>query len=332
MRRSTHQKYKQFLDHYGRFCSDTGHSSSGAISEFRLCEAAVYFCSQRSVNSLGNYVSALQWWHKSGGLGPLPRSSLYERVRTGLVNVYSQFDHVEPAFALSLPQIYSFLHRIKLSAFDDARNWCATLFGFFGLLRIGEYCSTSPSAIKLRFKHVVIEPSRAGIRLTIPFSKTDNRPTTVFICRRPDALCPVAAMETYLSYLPKNRGAEEPFFVSSRESLASLTPDAFCQWLKVQSIRIGLDAKKISGHSLRRGGTTALFIAGVSESVIAKHGRWKSICYRRYFDESLPQFIATSTLLLHTSDYYSSSSTSSSSSSLSNHPDPLRLSWVIPSS
>lgn len=333
LRRSTHQKYKQLLEHYKRFCADTGRDPAGAISETRLCEAAIYFCSQRSVNSLGNYISALQWWHKAGGFGSLPRGGLYERVRKGLFNVYSQFDKSQPAFALSLGNIYSTFFHLSFLSFEDSRNWCALLFGFFGLLRIGEYSASSPSAVKLRVKHVRIESDRTGIRLTIPFSKTETRPTTIFICRRPDILCPVAAMIHYLSFLP-HRDPDEPFFTSSLSSRASLTPDAFCKWLKHQAVRIGLDPTRISGHSLRRGGTTAMFVAGVSETVIAKHGRWRSICYRRYFDQDSPHYLATSILLEHTSDRYrnpSSSSTSSLPPPLE-HPDPLRLTWVIPSS
>ena len=142
-------------------------------------------------------------------------------------------------------------------------------------------------------------------------------------------------METYLAFFTSPRDPDEPFFTSSRDSRASLTPNSFCQWLKHMSCKVGLDTKKISGHSLRRGGTTAMFVAGVSETVIQRHGRWRSVCYRRYFDHDCPQYLATSLLLQHTSVLYQPSSSLSSSLSSSSlphleHPDPLRLSWLIP--
>jgi hypothetical protein len=36
------------------------------------------------------------------------------------------------------------------------------------------------------------------------------------------------------------------------------------------------DVKKYSAHSLRRGGATAAWLAGVPREVLAVHGRWRS--------------------------------------------------------
>jgi len=44
------------------------------------------------------------------------------------------------------------------------------------------------------------------------------------------------------------------------------------------------DPATYAGHSFRRGGATAMFLAGVPEATIAAHGRWKSLAYREYFD------------------------------------------------
>jgi hypothetical protein len=40
-----------------------------------------------------------------------------------------------------------------------------------------------------------------------------------------------------------------------------------------------------------------MFIAGCNETIIAQHGRWKSLTYRRYFDATVPHY--TATMLLH---------------------------------
>ena len=53
-----------------------------------------------------------------------------------------------------------------------------------------------------------------------------------------------------------------------------------------------------------------MFIAGVSETVIAQHGRWRSDCYRRYFDAGTPHFMATSILVEHSSGRYFSATIS----------------------
>jgi len=318
LRHGTNKTYASLLRHYERFCRDTGRDPCQPISETRLCEAAIYFCSQRSVQGLATYVSALQWWHTVSGFGPLHRGGLYSRVRKGLGNVYGQFDKAEPAFALSLHQVYEFFPHLSLRAFDDARNWCALLFGFFGLLRVGEYTSASSAKVHLRVKHVAA--TAEGICLVVPFSKTSLTPTAVRICARGDILCPVAAYRHYLSFFRRPRSPDEPFFTTSPHldpsspslsSVRSLTPDVFTKWLKHQAVRIGLEPKHISGHSLRRGGTTALFIAGCSEAVIARHGRWKSDCYKIYFDAAVPHYLATQTLLRHSNGRFLSSSSSS---------------------
>ena len=44
----------------------------------------------------------------------------------------------------------------------------------------------------------------------------------------------------------------------------------------------GIAKQGISTHSLRRGGTTALALAGVPEAFIQAHGRWSSLEYRKY--------------------------------------------------
>ena len=228
LRHGTQKTYAGFLRHFERFCSDTGRVPRGPISEERLCEAAIYFCSQRSVNQLGSYMSALSWWHKVSGCGELPRRDRFNRCRQGLRNVYGQFDKVEPAFAISLTQLYHFQHKLNMLSFENARNWCAALFGFFGLLRVGEYCAASPQAVHLRVKHVTV--TKEGIRLIVPFSKTSLTPTPVHICRRDDIMCPVQAYDYYLSFFSRTRDPEEPFFVttpSPTSARASLTPDTF---------------------------------------------------------------------------------------------------------
>ena len=54
--------------------------------------------------------------------------------------------------------------------------------------------------------------------------------------------------------------------------------------LKRHVADVGLDPAHYSGHSLRRGGCTAMFLAGVNETFIAAHGRWRSLAYRKYLD------------------------------------------------
>ena len=53
--------------------------------------------------------------------------------------------------------------------------------------------------------------------------------------------------------------------------------------IKFSVERIGLSGGNFAGHSLRAGGATDLFAAGVPYPVIKKFGRWKSDAALLYY-------------------------------------------------
>ena len=119
-----------------------------------------------------------------------------------------------------------------------------------------------------------------------PFSKTSLIPTSVAIIRRDDALCPVAAYLAYTALVPLHlRQHGHPFFLHSPSSATPLSDVTFTRGVR-RWVRDHLHESPddYSGHSFRRGGATAMQLAGVPESTIAAHGRWKSLAYRTYFD------------------------------------------------
>ena len=185
------------------------------------------------------------------------------------------------------------------ASFADARDWCACLFAFFGLLRIKEYTCAG-----LLTRHVSVV--QWGINLAVPFSKTSLIPTAVAIIRRNDTLCPVAAHHAYTARVPSHfRRPGLPFLLHSTSSATPLSDVTFTRSVR-RWVRDHLHESPddFSGHSFRRGGATATQLAGVPESTIAAHGRWKSLAYRTYFDvqHSLAlRLAATAPLLAHSS-------------------------------
>jgi integrase len=58
--------------------------------------------------------------------------------------------------------------------------------------------------------------------------------------------------------------------------------------------RTQFSAEGYSGHSLRRGGATAMRSAGLSPEEIQAHGRWTSDCYKRYLARTAAERLAIS--------------------------------------
>jgi hypothetical protein len=257
----------------------------------------IIYTHNHRITGLPGFISAVSHYALQQGHPPLPRGLTFDRVKAGLANWFGDTNFSEPAKAITTADLLAICPNLDLTTFEDARDWCASLFAFFGLLRIKEYTCSG-----LLVQHVKLEPW--GINLTLPFSKTSLIPTAVAIIRRDDELCPVAAYHTYMSHLP--RRSLQPhlsFFLHHAHSDTPLSDSTFIRhvrhWVATFLFQ---DADDYSGHSFRRGGTTAMQLAGVPESTIAAHGRWKSLAYRSYFDvqHSLQlRLLATAQLSLH---------------------------------
>lgn len=97
-------------------------------------------------------------------------------------------------------------------------------------------------------------------------------------------LDPVAAWEYMLSLTP-GANLEGPAFVfPTQTGYKTLTHTTLVKFINTTIAKIGLDPKQYSGHSLRRGGCTFAFQAGVNMDLIRKHGDWLSSAYQRYLE------------------------------------------------
>jgi integrase len=243
----------------------------------------ITFCAECSVNSLGSYASAIQHWYHCNGLGELPRGYLYKKVAKGLANLFGPMDKANPAFAFTLEMLVALHPLLDFSRVHDARVWCMALFSFFGLLRGGEL-------VRIKYSHVVVVAG--GLKIKVPFSKGNLTEVWVYLAARDDKLCPVRAYGSLLEFVRERPHHSAPLFGVSYETWNMEVKDAVR--------RLGLGPARFSTHSFRRGGTTALFMAGVPEAMIAAHGRWKSLAYRLYLQFiGNVQFMPTAALANH---------------------------------
>ena len=190
-----------------------------------------------------------------------------------------QLDVVSPAVGLTVHDLLRLRAGLNFKKPADVR-WCQTLLGFQGLLRASEI---------LRLLGKDFRFMSRGIQVVVPYSKTDITATPVGMVTRGDPLCPVAAATLFR--LMGGVGPKTKLFEQSYNS--------FNSELKRRCGKAGINPLGISTHSLRRGGCTALFYAGVPVESIMAHGRWSSSAWRKYIDFNVRlQQLPTRMLLL----------------------------------
>lgn len=243
----------------------------------------VDYVSTHKITTLPAYMSALADFYKRNAMAPLPRDHV--RViacRKGLTNFYSLGETTTPKHPIGFAELTKIYSHISVHTFEGAREWASYLMSFFGLLRRSEILDS-----RLTFSHISIHDQ--GMSITIPYSKTNLQPHTIHLCRRNDFLCPVLAFIRYQLFIPKAllKVPSCPAFLSTTSTTAVVNHRTMSSTLKHRLSTIGLDASHYGWHSFRRGGTTAMFAAGVAETLIQSHGRWASLTYRIYLDTTV---------------------------------------------
>ena len=157
--------------------------------------------------------------------------------------------------------------------------WAAMLTAFFGFLRASEYTSPYTNSFlpesTLCYNDIIIQDNQ--ISLNIKSSKTDpfRSGVTVRLATNHSALCPVAALSSFMENLPSKSGLLFTF----RDG-KYLTRDKISKYLKqfISSATV----KNISSHSFRIGAATTAARVGYPRWLIQSLGRWSSDCFREY--------------------------------------------------
>jgi hypothetical protein len=169
----------------------------------------------------------------------------------------------------------------------DIAFWAALVLGFFGLLRKSSLLLRSASAKpdSCLVRGDVINLSVDSFVLLVRNSKTiqfGQRVLQIPYVACVDAnLCPVRALLTHLttSRLPADSSLFA--FVSAGRRYVLLQSE-FVAKLRAGISILGLNPMSYSGHSLRRGGCTLGFAAGLSVVDLKLRGDWKSAAFERY--------------------------------------------------
>jgi integrase len=255
--------------------------SAAQVADFLLCATLT----TRSSSDLPVLLSTANAF--SLQLGGEAASAKTEPVRSMMRSLQAFFrpvDEPQSAAPLSWEHLRAIgAHLARSPSFKSAQLWAWLCAGYFGVARGGELAAA-------RWADLTIEPAAA--RLIIRLTKTHRTQVKEFLPHSDANTCPVAALRDY-SYQLHLGGAsrEAPLFpVSPRSSRARTLASLAADTRAILAHMTHLPTIHFTGHSLRRGGATALHEAGASTLDLRAAGGWNSA-------ESVVRYVQTQPIL-----------------------------------
>ena len=170
------------------------------------------------------------------------------------------------------------------TSYDSIMLWAAMTLAFFGFLRLGEMTCNSPysptihlSPCDITFLPNSLSPEHMSVRIKV--SKTDpfRSGHTIIIGKTAQPICPVRAMQVFLSFWGTSTGPLFQYLAGSPLTKVGLTSETR-QLLSMS----GLQPSQYTGHSYRTRAAITSASVGLPPWLIKTLGRWSSDCYERY--------------------------------------------------
>ena len=261
------------------------------VTEDDLCLAAVYFCTNHTVQSVRSYFSAVQHLWTAHGVGPLPRNTAYTQTLKGLDRLLGTADVVIRSKALAPQELQKIIASLDSFNPADVVFACECIIAFFLCLRTEDHVCG-----RLKWGHVFIQADRS-VEFLIPPGKKVRFYRHIALAAREDELDLVRWLDRLAGMVPlQKRGDKAPLFVSFVPRRGEDTP-GFWAVTRPQFINrfkdvvrdvLGFDPTLYAGYSLRRGGVTELVQRCPSLPIIKRHVGWaaNSTAVFDYYDHS----------------------------------------------
>jgi hypothetical protein len=282
---STKASYRTHFMTFVRFCIFYGVKPVPALQSTIACYIA-HLARTMAPVSVNIYLNIIRILHEESGLrNPLLDNYELAMIKRGLKRMKGAPPKQKAPMTVDiLLKLYSTL---DLRLASERAFWFAVLVGFFGYLRKSSLFPSSPAVkpLKRLCRRDVSRLCLGSFVLVCNHSKTNQSNERVhevaFAACRDRRLCPVFAMLAHLG--SGGRESESPLFNYVHAGVdLFFAHSAFVKHLKTGITRCGLDAGSISAHSLRRGGATLSFAAGISTEHIKARGDWVSEAYLKY--------------------------------------------------
>lgn len=288
--KGTLSNYRSAVSMFQRFCDNhLIHRKLRLPSdEYVLCLFAASLAGTYSGSHINSVFSGLKSWHIThnavwrGG----HRVQLLLRGATRLAPPSSMRDPRKPVTIGMLLVLRNGLNR---DCPRDIAVFAVALVAFWAQCRLGELLGSSrrrhdPHLFPSRSSFVRPSSSSGSYELHLPHTKSNQvSGETVIITKQSQELDPVNALRYHLSLIPNGSPALHlfSFQLPGKSHINIPTKESFLS--RVNEIWAQAGFPRMTGHSFRIGGTSALLKAGVPPDVVRSMGRWSSDAHFRYW-------------------------------------------------
>lgn len=246
----------------------------------------------KSVTSIENYVSGVKMLHyfNNQAFPDLKNQFQYRLLIKGLnkINLHT----VKQALPITPEILIQIFNIMDFNSESESVFWCLLLTAVLIFARIGNILPKSQKAINVN-KHLLardIITNEVGLIVFLKHSKTNQaakKIVTIPISSKPGSpLDPLSAYNHMKSFQTHVSPATPAFSYKSKDKVVSFTTSKFTKVLRNKLNTLGYNEHLYSNHSVRRGGCSWSFRAGVPSELIKLQGQWSSSCYLRYLEFS----------------------------------------------
>jgi hypothetical protein len=284
----TSSNYSHAIKRYLKFAASIGFPESDALpaSEELLLLFVCEGLGRTGPGTAKNNLSAIRSWHIKRCL-PWKRPACMGLINKALTEFWPR-DTKKP---VQRPPITSSMMTLLANAWGDGspRELCAlaiALAAWCGQCRLGELVPATPSSldprrIPRRSTWSGAKVHRRSSEIQLPWTKTTHFDgATVFLVDQRNPLNATIALARHFKSSPLDPSAFLCEYKSGRRSKL-LCKEEFLEMCN--AVWTTADIPRVTGHSFRIGGTTALLCSGVKPDIVKKMGRWTSDSFLQYW-------------------------------------------------